>query len=93
MEFNGINMSREGVLFTIGNPLLDISAEVTPEFLAKYKLKANDAILAESQRPFQGHDRTVHSGLCARRSDTEHRAYSTVVNRCTECDIICRLYR
>jgi len=40
-------MSREGVLCAIGNPLLDISAEVTPEFLAKYKLKANDAILAD----------------------------------------------
>lgn len=31
----------------MGNPLLDISATVSTEFLEKYKLKANDAILAE----------------------------------------------
>ncbi|RKO96611.1 Ribokinase-like protein, partial [Caulochytrium protostelioides] len=36
----------EGALFGIENPLLDISARVKPELLAKYKLKANDAILA-----------------------------------------------
>jgi len=46
MEFHD-NMLREGVLFAIGNPLLDISAEVSSEFLAKYKLKPNDAILAD----------------------------------------------
>jgi len=33
----------------IGNPLLDISAEVTPEYLQKYDLKPNDAILAEDK--------------------------------------------
>lgn len=33
----------------IGNPLLDISANVEKEFLDKYKLKADDAILAEEQ--------------------------------------------
>ncbi|KAJ3224224.1 hypothetical protein HK099_000085 [Clydaea vesicula] len=33
----------------IGNPLLDISAVVKPELLAKYDLKANDAILAEEK--------------------------------------------
>jgi adenosine kinase len=37
----------EGILFALGNPLLDISAEVTDAFLAKYKLKQNDAILAD----------------------------------------------
>lgn len=37
----------EGVLCSIGNPLLDISAEVDQAFLDKYKLKANDAILAD----------------------------------------------
>ncbi|QDZ20089.1 adenosine kinase [Chloropicon primus] len=37
----------EGVLFGIGNPLLDISAEVSTDVLDKYKIKANDAILAE----------------------------------------------
>merc|ERR1712216_959134 len=36
-------------LFTIGNPLLDISATVKPELLEKYELKANDAILAEEK--------------------------------------------
>ena len=37
----------EGILFAIGNPLLDISAEVTEDFLKKYGLKTNDAILAD----------------------------------------------
>lgn len=37
----------EGVLFGMGNPLLDISAEVPRDYLEKYGLKANDAILAE----------------------------------------------
>lgn len=42
------NMSvvSEGCLFALGNPLLDISAEVTKDFLDKYGLKANNAILA-----------------------------------------------
>eukprot|EP00037_Helgoeca_nana_P032017 m.411750 g.411750 ORF g.411750 m.411750 type:complete len:375 (-) comp28727_c0_seq1:108-1232(-) len=31
----------------MGNPLLDISAVVTPEYLAKYKLEKNNQILAE----------------------------------------------
>lgn len=31
----------------IGNPLLDISAIVDGDFLKKYKLKSNDAILAD----------------------------------------------
>lgn len=31
----------------MGNPLLDISATVDADFLAKYKLEANNAILAE----------------------------------------------
>ncbi|XP_043484470.1 adenosine kinase 2-like isoform X2 [Leptopilina heterotoma] len=38
---------REDLLLGIGNPLLDISATVDEDFLKKYKLKANDAILAE----------------------------------------------
>lgn len=42
-------MPREGVLFCYGNPLLDISAEVNREFLLKYGLKENDAILAEDK--------------------------------------------
>ena len=37
----------EGILYGMGNPLLDISAEVPPDYLPKYDLKPNDAILAE----------------------------------------------
>ncbi|XP_074605219.1 adenosine kinase 2 [Brevipalpus obovatus] len=37
---------KEGVVFGLGNPLLDLLADVDDEFLAKYDLKANDAILA-----------------------------------------------
>lgn len=40
---------REGILFAMGNPLLDIQADVDEEFLQKYDLKANDAILAEDK--------------------------------------------
>jgi len=40
---------NEGVLFAIGNPLLDISAEVNDEFLKKYDLEANNAILADDK--------------------------------------------
>lgn len=44
----GKKIDLEGILFAIGNPLLDVSAEVDDIFLEKYKLKANDAILADS---------------------------------------------
>lgn len=37
---------REGLILGIGNPLLDISANVDDDFLKKYDLKPNDAILA-----------------------------------------------
>jgi len=40
---------REGLLLGMGNPLLDISANVDHEFLQKYDLKSNDAILAEEK--------------------------------------------
>ncbi|XP_019644759.1 PREDICTED: adenosine kinase-like isoform X1 [Branchiostoma belcheri] len=40
---------REGILFGMGNPLLDISAAADQAFLDKYGLKANDAILAEDK--------------------------------------------
>lgn len=33
----------------IGNPLLDISATVDEDFLRKYELKPNDAILADEK--------------------------------------------
>lgn len=40
---------RESLLLGMGNPLLDISATVDQDFLKKYDLKANDAILAEEK--------------------------------------------
>eukprot|EP00731_Ephydatia_muelleri_P024030 Em0016g301a len=45
MAENGV--IAEGVLFGMCNPLLDISAIVPSEYLDKYGLKQNDAILAE----------------------------------------------
>lgn len=42
-------MLREGMLFGMGNPLLDISANVDEELLERYSLKPNDAILAEEK--------------------------------------------
>lgn len=39
-------MPQEILLLGIENPLLDISAEVDKDLLAKYSLKPNDAILA-----------------------------------------------
>jgi len=35
------------ILICLGNPLLDLQVDVTPEYLAKYSLKANDAILLD----------------------------------------------
>ncbi|KAI9595677.1 adenosine kinase b [Syncephalis fuscata] len=43
------NNQYEGVLFGLGNPLLDISAKVDTSFLTKYDLKSNDAILADEK--------------------------------------------
>jgi adenosine kinase len=40
----------EGVILGMGNPLLDISATVTPDVLVKYGLEANNAILAEEKQ-------------------------------------------
>lgn len=34
----------------MGNPLLDISANVNKDFLAQYDLKPNDAILADPEK-------------------------------------------
>eukprot|EP01010_Urceolus_cornutus_P005533 NODE_973_length_1197_cov_607.103659_g738_i0.p1 GENE.NODE_973_length_1197_cov_607.103659_g738_i0~~NODE_973_length_1197_cov_607.103659_g738_i0.p1 ORF type:complete len:354 (-),score=77.74 NODE_973_length_1197_cov_607.103659_g738_i0:66-1127(-) len=39
----------KGGLFTIGNPLLDITANVGDDFLTKYGLESNNAILAEDK--------------------------------------------
>ena len=41
------------MLLGMGNPLLDISATVKPELLAKHSLKSNDAILTEDEAIFQ----------------------------------------
>nr|CAD7261501.1 unnamed protein product [Timema shepardi] len=40
---------KEGLVLGLGNPLLDISANVDSEFLKKYGMKPNDAILAEEK--------------------------------------------
>jgi adenosine kinase len=42
-------MAREGILLGMGNPLLDISANVPKDMLAKYGLEKNNAILAEEK--------------------------------------------
>lgn len=39
----------EGLLVGIGNPLLDISANVGSDLLEKYGLNPNDAIMAEEK--------------------------------------------
>lgn len=40
---------KEGVVLAMGNPLLDISATVDKDFLDKFGLEANNAILAEDK--------------------------------------------
>ncbi|XP_030538681.1 adenosine kinase 2 isoform X3 [Rhodamnia argentea] len=42
-------MVSEGILLGMGNPLLDIIAVVDDEFLRKYDIKLNNAILAEDK--------------------------------------------
>ncbi|KAL8504483.1 hypothetical protein ACS0TY_015880 [Phlomoides rotata] len=42
-------MEYEGILLGMGNPLLDISAVVDQEFLDKYDVQLNNAILAEEK--------------------------------------------
>jgi len=42
-------MSQNGILLGYGNPLLDISVQASKDYLEKYGLKANDAILAEDK--------------------------------------------
>lgn len=49
MLYNENKCFREGLLLGMGNPLLDISANVDDEFLRKYDLKSNNAILAEEK--------------------------------------------
>lgn len=42
-------MTKEGIVLGMGNPLLDISATVDKDFLDKYGLDANNAILADEK--------------------------------------------
>ncbi|GFZ11387.1 adenosine kinase 1 [Actinidia rufa] len=42
-------MGYEGVLLGMGNPLLDISSHVDQDFLDKFDIKLNNAILAEEK--------------------------------------------
>ncbi|KAK6929182.1 Carbohydrate kinase PfkB [Dillenia turbinata] len=42
-------MAYEGILLGMGNPLLDISAVVDDDFLTRYDIKLNNAILAEDK--------------------------------------------
>lgn len=42
-------MSYQGAILGMGNPLLDISAEVPMEVLEKYGVTLNNAILAEEK--------------------------------------------
>ena len=42
-----VPLLREGLVFCLGNPLLDITAEVENEFLTKWQVPENSAILAE----------------------------------------------
>jgi len=48
-------MASESIILGMGNPLLDISAVVKPEFLGKYNggLKPNDAILYDKEDIFE----------------------------------------
>jgi len=42
-------MAQKGILLGYGNPLLDISVQATEEYLNKYGLEADNAILAEEK--------------------------------------------
>ncbi|OQR71584.1 adenosine kinase-like [Tropilaelaps mercedesae] len=65
----------KGALFCMGNPLLDISAEVDQTFLDKYNLKANDAVLAEK------HHLPIYSEL-KEKSKLEYIAGGATQNTC-----------
>jgi adenosine kinase len=46
---DAVHENKQGVIFAMCNPLLDIVADVEQDFLEKYKLKSNDAILASKE--------------------------------------------
>lgn len=58
-------ISRECLLLGMGNPLLDVSATVDEEFLKKYEMKPNDAILATEK----------HKNLCSELIDKYNAEY------------------
>jgi len=62
----------EGLLLGLGNPLLDVSATVPLEFLEKYNMKPNNAILAED----------IHKNLCEEltKFDVQYIAGGSVQN-------------
>ena len=47
---------NEGVLLGMGNPLLDISATVKPELLAKYNLKVGKLVYLFLHKSSNGND-------------------------------------
>jgi hypothetical protein len=48
--FSSLTMSQlQGAILGVGNPLLDISADVSTDLLEKYGLQLNNAILAEEK--------------------------------------------
>ncbi|ENN71091.1 adenosine kinase-like [Dendroctonus ponderosae] len=70
---------KKNTLLGLGNPLLDISAIVEQEFLIKYELKPNDAILADAEK---------HKNLYAElveKYKTEYIAGGSVQNALRVC--------
>jgi len=55
-----VRHSSEGILFAIGNPLLDISAEVNEEFLNRYNLEPNNSILADDRHKHMCEEMVKH---------------------------------
>ncbi|CAH1136160.1 unnamed protein product [Ceutorhynchus assimilis] len=70
---------KENTLLGMGNPLLDISATVEKDFLAKYDLKANDAILADPEK-----HKTLYSELMD-NFNAEYIAGGSVQNALRVC--------
>ena len=66
----------KGTLLGIGNPLLDISANVDAAFLAKYDLKPSSACLAEEKH--QG----IYADLVDNYDDVEYIAGGATQNAC-----------
>eukprot|EP00164_Ancoracysta_twista_P003653 GFYU01004892.1.p2 GENE.GFYU01004892.1~~GFYU01004892.1.p2 ORF type:complete len:359 (-),score=124.82 GFYU01004892.1:102-1121(-) len=63
----------EGILLGMGNPLLDISANVPASFLEKYDVKPNNAILAEEKHV------PIYEDMC-KQFDVEYIAGGATLN-------------